>query len=84
MVTAPSRGFWTPNNDWEVENYGVAPDIEVDLDPKAMREGHDPQLERAVQILLEQLEKNPVPIHKKPAYPTYQRTPAKPMPAARR
>ncbi len=70
-VTAPSRGFWTPNNDWEVENHGVAPDVEVEQDPKAVREGHDPQLERTVALLLADLEKNPIPKHKKPPYPNY-------------
>jgi tricorn protease len=71
FVTAPSRGFWTPNNQWEVENHGVAPDVEVDLDPKLVREGHDPQLERTVELLLADLEKNPIPQHKKPPYPNY-------------
>lgn len=71
VVTAPSRGFWTPNNDWEVENHGVAPDVEVEQDPKAIREGHDPQLEKAVELLLADLQKNPIPQHKKPAYPNY-------------
>ena len=70
-VTAPSRGFWTPNNDWEVENHGVASDVEVEQDPKAVREGHDPQLEKTVALLLAELEKNPIPKHKKPAYPNY-------------
>ncbi len=71
VVTAPSRGFWTPNNDWEVENHGVAPDVDVELDPKAVREGHDPQLEKTVQLLLEELDKSPIPKHKKPPYPSY-------------
>jgi tricorn protease len=71
VVTAPSRGFWTPNNKWEVENRGIAPDVEVELDPKAVREGHDPQLEKAVQVLLSDLEKNPLPTYKKPPYPNY-------------
>ena len=71
IVTTPSRGFWTPNNDWEVENHGVAPDVEIEQDPKAVREGRDPQLEKTVQLLLADLEKNPVPKHKKPAYPNY-------------
>ena len=47
-VTAPSRGFWTPNNAWEVENHGVAPDVEVEQDPKAVREGRNPQLGKTV------------------------------------
>ena len=72
VVTQPSRGFWTPNNAWEVENHGVAPDLEVELDPKAMREGHDPQLERTVELLLADLEKHPIPTYKKPPYPNYQ------------
>jgi tricorn protease len=72
VVTTPSRGFWTPNNKWEVENQGIAPDVEVELDPKAVREGHDPQLERTVEILLADLAKNPVLAHKKPPYPNYQ------------
>jgi len=71
VVTAPSRGFWTPNNAWEVENHGVAPDVEVELDPKAVREGHDPQLEKAVAVVLSELEKNPIPTHHKPPYPNY-------------
>ncbi len=74
VVTAPSRGFWTPNNAWEVENHGVAPDVEVELDPKSVREGHDPQLEKAVEVVLSELEKNPIPTHHKPAYPHYHRT----------
>ena len=71
IVTAPSRGFWTPNNDWEVENHGIAPDVEVEQDPKAVREGRDPQLEKTVALLLADLEKNPLPKHKKPSYPNY-------------
>jgi tricorn protease len=78
VVTTPSRGFWTPNNKWEVENQGIAPDVEVDLDPKAVREGHDPQLEKTVEILLADLEKNPVPVHKKPPYPNYHNNPGSP------
>ena len=81
FVTSPSRGFWTPNNEWEIENYGVAPDVEVELDPKSVREGHDPQLEKTVQLLLADLEKNPIPKHHKPPYPNYHN--GKPNPAAR-
>ncbi len=71
VVSTPSRGFWTPRGDWEVENAGIAPDIEVDLDPHAVRQGHDPQLEKTVEVLLDELAKHPLPVHKKPAYPNY-------------
>jgi tricorn protease len=76
-VTAPNFGFFSPNGEWDVENHGVAPDIEVEQDPKLVHEGHDPQLERAVAAALEQLAKNPPPQPKRPEYPNYQRT-AKP------
>jgi tricorn protease len=72
VVTTPSRGFWTPNNQWEVENHGVDADVEVELDPKAVREGHDPQLEKSVELLLTELKEHPIPEHKKPAYPRYR------------
>jgi tricorn protease len=71
-VSTPSRGFYTPNGEWEVENHGITPDIEVDLDPAAVRQGHDPQLEKTVAVLLAELEKHPVPAAKKPPYPKYQ------------
>jgi len=71
MVTAPHFGFWNPDGKWEVENYGTAPDIEVDLDPKAWREGRDTQLEKAIAVIQDELKKNPPPVHKKPAYPVY-------------
>ena len=61
-----------PKGQWDVENKGVAPDVEVELDPKAVHEGHDPQLERAVAIALEQLKKHPPPEPHRPAYPNYQ------------
>jgi tricorn protease len=73
IVSTPSRGFWTTRGQWEVENRGIAPDIEVELDPHAVREGHDPQLEKTVEVLLAELDKHPVLAHKKPSYPVYQR-----------
>jgi len=44
-------------------------------------EGHDPQLERAVAMTLQLLEKNPPPTPKRPEYPNYQR-PTKPAAGA--
>jgi len=70
-VTAPHFAFWSPDGKWDVENYGTPADIEVDLDPKAWREGRDTQLEKAVEVVLDLLKKNPTPVHKKPPYPNY-------------
>jgi tricorn protease len=77
-VTAPHMAIWFPSGDWEVENRGVAPDIEVEQDPKAVRAGHDPQLERAVEVVLETLKKTPRPKPKRPPYPNYHK-PARQM-----
>jgi tricorn protease len=71
FVTAPRIALYGLNGEWEVENIGIAPDIEVELDPKLMREGRDPQLEKAVEVVLNLLKQNPLPVHKKPAYPKY-------------
>ncbi len=71
LVTAPRVAFWSPKGEWDVENRGVSPDVEVEYDPAAVRKGHDPQLEKAIAVVLEELKKNPLPIYKKPAYPNY-------------
>ncbi|HMA54718.1 MAG TPA: PDZ domain-containing protein, partial [Acidobacteriota bacterium] len=73
FVGAPQSGFWNPNGTWDVENHGVDPDFEVPMDPAAVKAGHDPQLEKAVAVAMDLLSKNPPPVHKKPAYPDYQK-----------
>lgn len=70
-VTAPDAAVYGLNGEWEVENAGVGPDLEVEFDPAAWRAGHDPQLERAVQYLMEELKKNPRPQYKLPPFPNY-------------
>ena len=72
-VTAPRAAIYGLHGSWEVENHGVAPDVEVENDPASVASGHDLQLERAVQITLEALKKNPVVIPDHPPYPNYHR-----------
>lgn len=74
FVASPNLAFWNPDGTWDVENRGVAPDIEVEFDPYLWRQGRDPQLEKAVEVVLESLTKNPPPKHTRPAYPNYHRT----------
>ena len=66
---------WSFNGTCEVENHGTYPDIEVVLDPALWREGHDPQLERAVAERVILLEKAPKSTIKKPAYPNKTKIP---------
>jgi tricorn protease len=72
-VSAPSSAVWSPDGKWIAENIGVIPDVEVELDPKLVRQGKDPQLEKAIEIVMDELVKNPLPKPKRPAYPNYHK-----------
>jgi tricorn protease len=41
------------------------------MDPKAWREGHDPQLEKAVDTVLQELKQHPLPKPQLPPFPDY-------------
>ncbi len=73
-VTAPRWACYGTTGQWEVENHGVAPDVEVEQDPALVRQGHDPQLEKAVSLVMQALEKTPPPKLQRPAYPDYHQT----------
>ena len=70
-VTAPRAAIYGLNGEWEVENHGIAPDVEVDLEPAAWRQGHDAQLEKAIEVVMQQLKEHPLPEIKRPPYPNY-------------
>ena len=59
-ITAPRIAIYGLQGEWEVENQGIAPDVDVDYDPRLVRQGHDPQLEKAVEVALDLLAKNPL------------------------
>jgi len=67
-ITAPRWAIYGLHGHWEVENHGIAPNIRVWQDPKLMREGHDPQLEKAVQVLMQELQAHPAPVFPRPPY----------------
>ena len=56
-----------------VENEGVPPDIEVEQTPADVIAGRDPQLEKAIEVVMEELKKNPPAAPKRPAYPVRAR-----------
>jgi tricorn protease len=80
-VTAPRLAIFSPDGQWEVENEGVAPDIEVEMTPKLVIAGHDPQLEAAIQLILAELEQNPPRKVERPSSPNRV---AKPVPTKSR
>ena len=67
-VTAPNLAIWTEDG-FVVENEGVAPDVEVEQTPADVIAGKDPQLEKAIEIVLAALAKNPPVVPKRPPYP---------------
>ena len=58
-ILASTFRMLDPEGNWQVENEGVAPDIEVIDRPELIAAGQDPSLEAGVKYLLEQLEENP-------------------------
>jgi tricorn protease len=70
QITMPDFGMWDPagGGKWVVENHGVDPDIEVENAPHELAAGRDPQLERAIQWALDELQKNPPTRPKRPPY----------------
>ena len=67
-VSAPNLGIWTEDG-FIVENEGVPPDIEVEQWPAEVAAGHDPQLEKAIQVVMEELKANPPKKLVRPPFP---------------
>lgn len=71
-LVVPYFRFYTPDGEWRIENEGVAPDIEVQLDPVLTNAGRDSQLERAlseIEALMDAQTEPSVPLTA-PAPPT--------------
>jgi len=58
-LTVPDYRIYTPEGEWVVENEGVTPDIIVENDPAEMARGHDAQLQKGIEVLLERIETDP-------------------------
>ena len=69
IIPATFRFLDTDGN-WAVEDEGVAPDIEIIDRPEAIAAGRDPSLEKAVEVLLEELRQNPPRSIRTPPAPT--------------
>lgn len=68
-ITSPNFGIYDLNGEYIIENEGVAPDIFVEQLPKDLLQGRDPQLEKTIQLLLEEMKTYPYRNVKKPADP---------------
>jgi len=83
-VTAPEIAFWSTDNggEWVVENYGVDPDYVVEQRPDLEIAGHDPQLEKAIELAVQGL-KSYQPPPARPKYPSKVFAPSAAKPAAK-
>ena len=68
-VTAPVFAFVDLDGTWGIEGHGVDPDIEVVDDPALMLDGKDPQLDAAIDLMLNEIAARPYSPPTKPAYP---------------
>lgn len=59
LISAPPQRVYDPDGRWSGGNVGVAPDILVETDPGALMRGHDPHLQRGVEVLLQALKTTP-------------------------
>ena len=68
-VSTPNFAFYNLESEWEVEGYGVDPDIEVDNRPDLVVQGRDPQLEKAIEVIQQEIEAEPKVTPKPPVFP---------------
>ena len=68
-VNVPEFGNTEPGGQWTIEGHGVDPDLEVENDVASVLQGRDPQLEKAVEVVLEQIRTNPRPAQQAPPAP---------------
>ncbi|MDQ3193598.1 MAG: S41 family peptidase, partial [Bacteroidota bacterium] len=60
VTTQPEYASYMNDVGWKVENYGTDPDVEIDITPQDYAKGKDPQIDKAIEIALNQLKKYPV------------------------
>jgi tricorn protease len=68
-VSSPNLAIWVEDGGWVVENEGVPPDVEVEQWPADVNAGKDPQLEKAIAVVMEELQKHPARKPKRPEFP---------------
>jgi tricorn protease len=59
VTTQPEFSFWFSDVGWRVENYGTDPDYDVDIAPHDAHNGTDPQMDRAIALVVSALEASP-------------------------
>lgn len=68
--TVPEGTIYNMKGEWVMENVGVQPDMEVDNLPGRLIQGHDDQLDRAIEYLQKKIKEEPRKLPPRPAPPT--------------
>jgi tricorn protease len=72
-ITRPEFSRYDLSSQWVVENKGVQPDVVVENRPEQVVKGQDPQLEKAIEMVLKDMQANPKKLAPRPpdlpAYP---------------
>jgi tricorn protease len=68
-ITEPEFGTYDLESRWSIEGHGVDPDIEVDQRDDLVVKGHDPQLEKGIEVVLEMMKTTPHTLPPRPAPP---------------
>ena len=76
IITTPEYAFYFQDAGWSVENYGATPNHDIDISPQDWAAEADPQMDKAIEIALDELTKNPVVI------PDFSQRPRKAIPVA--
>ncbi|MBN1223871.1 MAG: PD40 domain-containing protein, partial [Candidatus Aminicenantes bacterium] len=72
-LTAPDYRIYNTDGEWIVENEGVVPDIIVDLHPEEVARGYDAQLMKAIEVLVQKIEDDPLPWSEHKPFPKHKR-----------
>ena len=75
-ITRPEFSIYDLNGKWLIENRGVQPDIVVENRPDLVVKGQDPQLEKAIDLVMKEIQANPKKLPARPPdLPTYPEGP---------
>jgi tricorn protease len=69
ISSQPEFAWFDAERGWDIENVGVAPDIEVDYRPEDWIAGRDPQLDRGIEELMKRMQEKPVKRPTPPPFP---------------
>jgi len=68
-ITRPEFARFSLEGQWIMENHGVDPDIPVDNLPNLVMKGQDPQLEKAIEVIMKDITEHPRKLPERPPYP---------------